>query len=230
MTQEQDASVVLAQLRSMLEGSHQIGMVPDRLKLPEIDGATGQSAATTACNPDTMKRVARALADLTHTMPDGRGDMRPASILERLRAAGCPLEMYYEMAETREFIGIYGRVCTQLHVIPLIAQVMAAQMAKAGAGDDKAARIVFELTRLMDRSTVEDTRREYAQLGDEDFWKTLRMEAVDTLEMVEEATSGVPREARIKCTLCQRVLPEKQVIPPVPAIETVAVDALPSQG
>lgn len=209
----EDASVVLARLRSMLEGDHQIGMMPDRLKQPEI-GANGQSLVTTALNPDTMMRVARALADLTHTVPDLKGGMRPANVMERLAVARCPVEMYYEMAETREFISLYGRVCTQLHVLPLIPHTMAAQMAKAGAGDDKAARIVFELTRLMDRSTVEDARREYAQLEDESFWKTLRSEAIETLEMVEESQTGVPGNARTKCILCQRTLE----VPEVPKV------------
>jgi len=167
--------------------SGQENLLPDKLIKPQ-DGLTESTA-----DVSLMRKVAMSFCDLTHTVPDptSKSGVRPASTHERLQRAGVSPAMYAQMVQHPEFPRILNRTSIEFVVLPRLPQIQASLAGKAEKGDDRAARVLFELSRLTELPTMDDMRREYATL-DEDGWrKRIREETEGALKLLDEMEGKV---------------------------------------
>jgi hypothetical protein len=178
-----DASKLLTMLREYLhDGSEQRGIIPDEA----IEAPKGVSESTT--DPQFMRRVCMAMCDLNHIVPDklaAKGE-RPANVYERLTRAGCPVEMYLDMVQNPEYMRLLFRTTVELIIFSQIPQIQAALAVKAAHGDDKATRLLFEVTRLLEVQTQDDIRMQYARMDEAAMLRLMEAEANKTLEYIRQ--------------------------------------------
>lgn len=176
-----------SRLRAYMEETRraQMGLVRDDLVRPS-------ESVESSVSPDLMRKVALAFTDQTHEVADPlvKGGRRPANTFERLARAGIPPEVYAQMAQTAEFPRILNRTAVEFVILPQLPAIQAALCGKASSGSENAARVLFELSRLMDSQTVDDVRREYAALDDAAFRSRLREELNATIAMLDELDGG----------------------------------------
>lgn len=165
--------------RLLQDGAGQRGLITDET-LSAPAGETSSSA-----DPAFMKRVVLALCDLNHEVQED-GAKRPASVFERLQRVGCPVELYHEMVENPEFLGLLDRTSTSLIVFGQIPTIKASLSAKAALGDEKAARLLVDLLRILDIQGKDEFRRQYAAMDHEAMLRLMWEEAQRTIKWIRE--------------------------------------------
>lgn len=129
-------------------------------------------------SPSLMDRVCMAFCDLNHSVSDVtvKGGRRQANTTERLARCGVPAEMYLQMAQSPEFLRMLSRRTVELIVLPQLPSIQASLTAKASAGDEKAARILYEMAKLLELQEQDEIRRQYAHMDTDAWIATLREE------------------------------------------------------
>jgi len=193
-----DLPVRVGAAEAILQGAEDLaGLVdPDELKAPQ--------RAETSRSLRLMQRVALVFADVTDDRPIG----------EKLKTAGCPEAIYFQMREMPEFKATLHKALVDYIVLPRAGKMLAAMTKAATLGDARAFSKAMDFANFLTGSTIDEMADDMARITDDDayareIFSTLKdvKQLVSDLDLTEaeakvqeEAKGNVKRKSKPKRT------------------------------
>lgn len=130
------------------------GTIPSGLTRPK-DGEVDSARSLRL-----MQRVALTFADIADE----------ASVFDKLKRAGCPPEIYFQMRDTPEFKATLHKALVDYIILPRSGRMLAAMSRAAMAGDARAFTACMDFSKLVEEKSVADMADEIERISDDETY------------------------------------------------------------